>query len=51
ISAKLINTSFRNCNLKKTIFHNLEQENVSFKFSNIREARFSDNISDIEAKG
>ena len=41
IRAELNNTSFRNCNIKKTCFYEIKQENVSFKLSNTREALFS----------
>ena len=40
ICAHLINTSLRNCNIKKTLFFELETQNVSFKMSNTREAIF-----------
>lgn len=36
IRAILINSSMKNCNLKRTIFYNSVRENVSFKFSNTR---------------
>ncbi len=38
IKSVLINTSMRNCNLKKTVFYNSVREHVSFKLSNTREA-------------
>ena len=37
---KTSDTSFRNCNIKKTIFYNTNRTNVSFKMSNTREALF-----------
>ena len=40
ILAVLENTSFRNCNLKKSIFQSSVRKNVSFKMSNTREAEF-----------
>ena len=47
INSKLINISFRNCNLKKAIFLGSHQDNVSFKMSNTREAIFDDTGSDL----
>ena len=38
IKAMLINTSMKNCNLKKTAFYESVREGVSFKMSNTREA-------------
>ncbi|HBD67879.1 MAG TPA: pentapeptide repeat-containing protein [Treponema sp.] len=40
IKAILMNTSMKNCNLKKTIFYDSLREAVSFKLSNTREALF-----------
>jgi hypothetical protein len=37
----LIDTSFRNCNLKKSLFYDSKRTNVSFKMSNTREALFT----------
>jgi len=39
--ATLKDTSFQNCNLKKTMFCQTIREKVSFKSSNTREAIFS----------
>lgn len=41
IRANLNYTSLRNCNIKKTAFYEITQDNVSFKLSNTREALFS----------
>lgn len=38
IKAILMNTSMKNCNLKKAIFYSSVREHVSFKLSNTREA-------------
>ena len=38
IKAILINTSMKNCNLKKAVFYDSVREGVSFKLSNTREA-------------
>ncbi len=38
IKAVLLNTSMKNCNLKKTIFYESVRNNVSFKLSNTKEA-------------
>lgn len=38
IKSVLMNTSMRNCNLKKTVFYSSVREHVSFKLSNTREA-------------
>jgi hypothetical protein len=37
----LTDTSFRNCNLKKSLFYDSKRSNVSFKMSNTREALFT----------
>jgi hypothetical protein len=42
-----VDTSFRNCNVKKTMFIEIEQSNVSFKMSNTREAIFDKNGSEL----
>ena len=47
IRAKLIDTSFRNCNVKKTLFRLIEQQNVLFKYSNTREAIFDEEQSQL----
>ena len=41
IASTLIDTSFRNCNLKRTLFYDTKRTNVSFKMSNTREALFT----------
>jgi uncharacterized protein YjbI with pentapeptide repeats len=38
--ATLKETSFQNCNLKKTMFYQTTRDKVSFKSSNTREAIF-----------
>jgi uncharacterized protein YjbI with pentapeptide repeats len=38
IKAILMNTSMKNCNLKKTVFYSSVRERVSFRLSNTREA-------------
>ena len=38
IKAVLINTSLKNCNLKKAVFYESMRDNVSFKLANTREA-------------
>lgn len=51
IKSLLFDTSFRNCNLKKTILYDTKRMNVSFKMSNTREAVFSrsgDNTDDAQ---
>lgn len=45
IRAILMNTSMKNCNLKKAIFYNSAREHVSFKLSNTREALIDRNKS------
>ncbi|QTQ14413.1 pentapeptide repeat-containing protein [Treponema parvum] len=47
IKADLIDTSFRNCNIKKTVFWEIKQENASFKLSNTREAEFDRSGSEL----
>ena len=42
IRAQLVDTSIRNCNIKKTIFYSVAQNNVSFKLSNTNEAIFDE---------
>lgn len=42
IRARLIDTSIRNCNIKKTVFREIEQQNLSFKLSNTNEAIFDE---------
>ncbi|MDE5614504.1 MAG: pentapeptide repeat-containing protein [Treponemataceae bacterium] len=42
IKARLIDTSIRNCNIKKTVFREIEQQNLSFKLSNTNEAIFDE---------
>ena len=42
IKARLIDTSIRNCNIKNTVFREIEQENLSFKLSNTNEAIFDE---------
>ena len=54
IKAILINTSMKNCNLKKAVFYDSVREGVSFKLSNTREAladrRKGGLMGDIEAQ-
>jgi uncharacterized protein YjbI with pentapeptide repeats len=40
IKAKLTDTSFRNCNIKETVFYEITQQNVSFRQSNTNAAIF-----------
>ena len=40
IRARLVDTSIRNCNVKKTMFYEIQQNNVSYKLSNTNEAIF-----------
>ncbi len=40
IRSHLVDTSIRNCNIKKTIFFEAQTNNVSFKLSNTNEALF-----------
>ena len=42
IKARLIDTSIRNCNIKNTVFREIEQQNLSFKLSNTIEAIFDE---------
>ena len=49
--ATLMNTSFRNCNIKKTVFWDVVSDNVSFKLSNTREAEFNRGGSEIFLTG
>ena len=46
-----MNTSFRNCNIKKTVFWDVVSDNVSFKLSNTREAEFNRGGSEIFLTG
>lgn len=40
IRAQLVDTSIRNCNVKSTVFEQVQQNNVSYKLSNTNEAIF-----------
>lgn len=42
IRAKLIDTSIRNCNIRNTVFRDIEQTNLSLKQSNTNEAIFDE---------
>ena len=48
IKARLINTSMKNCNLKKSVFFESYRDGVSFRLSNTREALFDRNKKDSE---
>lgn len=42
IKSSLVDISFRNCNLKRTIFTDMKAKNLSFELSNTNEAIFDD---------